>query len=93
MPNPQSPTRPLASSTDASMHFMVRGASRPTATAEVQDVHGQSTLFVRLESDDDRRGGARHTTRLAIIGPRTDVAALIAELAYATEHAANPPTT
>jgi hypothetical protein len=72
------------------MHFIVRGASRPAATAEMQDVHGQPTLFVRLESDDDHRGGARHTTRLAIIGPRDDVTAVIAELLYATEHAVNP---
>jgi hypothetical protein len=50
-------------------------------------------LFVRLEVDDDMRGGARHTTRFSVSGPRSDVAALIAELAHAAEHPKTPPTT
>jgi hypothetical protein len=93
MPNANPPTRPPAPSTDAAQHLLVRGVSRPIVTAQLVDLHGVETLFVRLEVDDDMRGGARHTTRFSVSGPRSDVAALIAELAHAAEHPKTPPTT
>jgi hypothetical protein len=93
MPNANPPTRPPAPSTDAAQHLLVRGVSRPIVTAELLNLHGAETLFIRLEVDDELRGGARHTTRFSVSGPRSDVAALIAELAYAIEHPETPPTT
>jgi hypothetical protein len=88
--NPTAAGRPPAPGTACTVHLLVGNGRMPVVSADVQEVVDRPVAYLRLQTDDVPRSGARHSVDVSISGPPADVAALVTRLGEAVADAASP---
>ena len=76
-----------APGTHVAVHLLLGDGRQLAVNAQPGELLGQPLLFLRLQADDTPRHGTRHAVEVSISGPPADVAALVAELQAAVDHA------
>jgi hypothetical protein len=75
-------------STDAALTVLVAPGRELTVTASASIIQGAESVFARIEVDTMRPSQPeRHAARFALIGPRSSVRALLAQLVAAVDAA------
>jgi len=69
------------------MHLLVGPATMPAVSASASIIRGSESVFARVEVDDMPKDRARHAVRVAVIGLRVAVLALLDELRAAVDAA------
>jgi hypothetical protein len=75
-------------STDAALTMLVAPGRKLTVTASASTIGGAESIFARLEVDTMRASQPeRHSARFALIGPRSSVRDVLAQLVAAVDAA------
>lgn len=75
-------------STDTALTVLVAPGRELTVTASASRIAGAESVFARIEVDTARPSGPeRHAARFALIGPRSSVLDVLAQLAAAVDAA------
>jgi hypothetical protein len=74
-------------STDAALTVLVSPGRELTVTATASTIQGAESLFARIESDTGTAEPERHSARFALIGPRSSVRDVLAQLVAAVDAA------
>jgi hypothetical protein len=74
-------------STDVALTVLVAPGRELTVTASASRIAGSESVFARIEVDTGVKASERHAARFALIGPRSSVVDVLAQLVAAVDAA------